>query len=201
MKPTFKLIYICNKLPKLPQDDGGLWRRILLYIFKSRFPANELEVPSTWKEQLEKRIFVRDKNLMSQIPHMRQAMMWIMVQYYKAVMRRRIQPPLPKEVTQAIEMYRAENDQYLQFINEMLKRDTTARMSLNDFYNTFKNWYSDAFGAKAPAKNVVRLAMMNKWGDLSLDNFWNGWRLRTLQDDIAEGRVAVVQQPAAAVET
>ena len=192
-RPQFKLIYICNKLPKLPQDDGGIWRRILLYIFKSRFPANDLEVPLTWKEQCERRIFKRDKDLMNKIPKMRQAMMWLMVQYFKQAMRRRNQQPLPKEVTAAIEMYRAENDHYLQYVGERLKRDAASSITLNDFYNDFKAWYSEQFSSKPPSRHQVRLDMIQKWGDLSFDNRWVGWRFRQMSDDVAEGRIAIVQ--------
>ena len=39
-KPQFKLVLCCNKLPKLPPDDGGTWRRVRVIHFGSRFVDN-----------------------------------------------------------------------------------------------------------------------------------------------------------------
>ena len=195
-RPQFKLAYICNKLPKLPADDEAIWRRVLLFVFKSRFPANDFDVPSTWQEQYKKRIFYRDNTLVSRIPQLRQAMMWIMVQRFRNVMRRRVQPPLPKSVVSAKDMYRAENDYYLQFASDVLKRDPNSRISFNDFYTAFKAWYREAFGLNAPPKNEVRMEMINKWGNLHADGCWSGYRVKRLEDQIEEGEAAVVDNPA-----
>jgi phage/plasmid-associated DNA primase len=193
-RPTFKLAYICNKLPKLPQDDNGTWRRILLYNFKSRFPAYDGEVPPTWQEQCEKKIFLRDKNLMSKIPQMRQAMMWIMLECFKRVMKRKTQPKLPEEVTSAIEQYREQNDYFLQFIKETLKKDQNGSISFNDFYAAFKLWYAETYNMRVPNKNECKFEMQNKpgWGDLTSDGKWRGWRMRVLQDDIEEGKAKAI---------
>ena len=187
-RPQFKLAYICNHLPRVRQDDYGAWRRILLYLFKSWFPPNDLDVPATWKEQVAKRTFLRDTSFMSKIPTMRQAQMWIMVQCYKRVMKRKVQPPLPKEVTGALELYRIQNDPYLQFINEMMKRDDKATIGLIDFYNAYKSWYTESIGGKVPNRNQVKIDMVAKWGNTNAANKWIGWRMRKMEDDIAEGK-------------
>ena len=185
------VVYL-NKLPRLPPDDGGIWRRILLTKFKSKFPANDLDVPCTWKEQLEKRVFLRDRTLTTKIPAMRQAMMWIMFQCFKRVQQRKTQLPLPTEVLSAIDLYRRDNDTYLQFVNERLKRDPVASISLSEFYAGFSAWYRESFGKNSvPSKTDCRTVMIGHWGEM-VNGRWNGWRAKTLEDDVAEGNSAVV---------
>ena len=192
--PQFKLAYICNHLPNLPEDDDAAWRRVLLYRHKSWFPPNDWEVPPTWAEQVEKRIFVRDKNLNSKIPQMRQPFMWIMYQCYRRIKLRPIQPPLPIEVVNAIDQYRQDKDILLKFIRSCLKKDENASISLNDFYTNFCNWYREETGFKPMTKQDLKAKMEDKWDPLDgTSNRWSGWRLKTLEDEIAEGTAAVVR--------
>ena len=39
-KPQFKIILMCNQLPKLQNQDGGTWRRIEVVDFISKFDNN-----------------------------------------------------------------------------------------------------------------------------------------------------------------
>jgi P4 family phage/plasmid primase-like protien len=201
-RPNFKFAYICNNLPKLPEDDdGGTWRRLLLLNFKSWFPPSVSQVPATWKEQLEQRIFHRDTSFQSKIPKMRQAMMWFMFQLYKRVVKRQVHQDIPAEVTSALERYKRQNDVYLQFIDEVLYKEQGASISLNDFYSEFVNWFRESFSTnKVVSKNDLRAKMVHKWGNL-VNNRWSGWRVRRVEDDINEGLQNVVNNPVLAPPT
>lgn len=205
IKPTFKLGYICNKLPKLPVStttDFGTWRRILRIVFKSRFPLNDFEVPRTWEEQVRRRTFYRDLQFQQRLPNMRQAQMWIMIHYYHRYRTRNVQIPIPLEVTQALADFQLENDVYQQFINEMIRSDPTKSITLSDFYTAFKSWHNETYGRNSrtlPDRETVKkdLSLRPGWGDLvQPGNHWVGWRLKTYQDDLAEkgGVIVHLQQ-------
>jgi P4 family phage/plasmid primase-like protien len=188
MKPQFKLVYVCNSLPKLPPEDYGTWRRMLLLTFESRFPALNSSVPLEWEEQYEKKIFYRDPELQSKLNGMKQAMMYIMVRGFRAVAKdlllpKEMQPKVPLKVSRALTMYQTKNDHFLQFINEMLVDDAAATISLNDFYAAFKTWYHENYtGQKPIPKSELREDMEKKWGELGHGMVWTGRRLKTNED-------------------
>ena len=45
-KPQYKLVLTCNHLPKIPSDDGGTWRRIILVEYLAKFVENPEYNPS-----------------------------------------------------------------------------------------------------------------------------------------------------------
>ena len=58
-KPQFKMVICCNDKPKLPPNDGGVWRRITLVEFVSRFvdnPKGHYEYPdgTVWLDPSKK---------------------------------------------------------------------------------------------------------------------------------------------------
>ena len=51
-KPQFKMLLLCNSLPKVPPDDEGCWRRMEVVEFKNRFvenPVAENEYPRDYQ--------------------------------------------------------------------------------------------------------------------------------------------------------
>jgi putative DNA primase/helicase len=195
-RPQFKLFYICNQDPKLPSDDYGTWRRILKVPFVSTFKMEGWLVPQSWKEQLQQKVFFANKNFSERIPHLRQAMMWLLFQSYKRVVGRRAQPPLPPVVTRAIDDYKLSQDFLLRFVRQMCRPEPGAYLSLNDFYTQFKAWWSEEFGrAPLPSRDAVRLEMCNKPGwQMMVNNRWPNWRLKKLEDEVKENEAAVVAQ-------
>jgi len=118
IKPMFKLVLVCNKLPRLPCDDPATRNRIRVMEFQSRFPKNAKEVPKTYEEQVKAKIFPRDEHFSEKLPYMKQAFMWILMQEYKKISKERVRKPDPDIVMQATMIYRENNDIFYQFVNE-----------------------------------------------------------------------------------
>ena len=180
--PQFKLVYICNHLPKLTADEHAVWRRIQRIPFTSRFPSVDTDVPLTSEAQLASKTFKRDHGLIKKMPGMRQAMMWIMFKSYKRVKAYKTPPKIPDIVLKSKQLMQEENDFCLQFIKESMTRDLDAEITLSDFYLAFKAWYSDLYNTtKTPNKNDVRTQMIKKWGNL-INNKWIGWRPKLIEE-------------------
>jgi P4 family phage/plasmid primase-like protien len=178
IKPMFKLAFICNKLPRLTAEDQATWNRIRVLTFESKFPKDSSSVPTTFEEQMAKKIFYRDDNLSDKLGYMKQAFMWIMLQKWKHIKKYGAMQD-PKKVTMATIMYRENNDFYLQFVNETIEKteDDDEGLTLVEIYAMFKEWYKENFpNNKLPIKNELKEDMIKRFGQTNVNNKWTGIR-------------------------
>ena len=192
---TAKIALICNKLPSIGSDDPAIWNRVRILPFESKFPANNEEVPSTFEEQIKKKIFYRDNTISEKLPSLRQALIWYLFQRYIDTTEKGFSKE-PQQVIEATELYRKNNDVFLQFINERIVKDesdTCEGISLNDMFLIFKDWYRETFNSNnCPNKNDMKDDLFKKWGP-SRSNKWKKYRIRTIRDDEEEGLVLALR--------
>jgi hypothetical protein len=115
--------------------------------------------------------------------------MWIMFRTYKECVQTGWMKD-PERVMDATNAYRKNNDVMLQYVSECIKFDPRPgnRMRLDDLFVQFKTWFGMSFnGVKMPSKNDLRDDLTKRWGPME-NNAWNGYRLRTVEDDVSEGR-------------
>jgi phage/plasmid-associated DNA primase len=154
--PQFKLILICNKLPHIPSDDGGTWRRLRVTpwetIFVDHKPTKKLEIQ-------------KDKQLASNMNKWPQPFIWILLKIYypKYIATGLEEPAIVKEFTQN---YRKDSDVFFEFLNENMtetkeEKDTE---SLNIIYELFSTWHSKGYGTKAPPRKELQKYLVEKMG-------------------------------------
>lgn len=173
IKPMFKLVLVCNKLPRLPCDDPATWNRIRVMEFQSRFPKNSKEVPKSYEEQVKAKVFPRDEHFSEKLPYMKQAFMWMLMQEYKKISKERIRKPDPDIVMQATMIYRENNDIFYQFVNEkfVVDKKDKEEMTLSQIYEVFKAWFRDSFpNLKVPTKNELKEDLSIRWKEHMLKN-------------------------------
>jgi P4 family phage/plasmid primase-like protien len=173
IKPMFKLVLVCNKLPRLPCDDPATWNRIRVMEFQSRFPKNAKEVPKIYEEQVKAKIFPRDEHFSEKLPYMKQAFMWILMQEYKKISKERVRKPDPDIVMQATMIYRENNDIFYQFVNEkfVVDKKDKEEIKLSQVYEVFKSWFRDSFpNLKVPTKNELKEDLSIRWKEHMLKN-------------------------------
>jgi len=169
VKPMFKLVLVCNKLPRLPCDDPATWNRIRVLEFESRFPKNASEVPKSFDEQITKKVFPRDENMSEKLHYMKYAFMWMLTQEYKRLTNLKIREPDPEEVMKATLLYRENNDIFFQFVREKYvydPNDKDAVLTIALVYEMFKQWFRDSFpNLKVPTKNELKEDLVVRWKD------------------------------------
>ena len=191
--PLFKMVMICNNVPKLDKNEVAVWNRIKRVVFESRFPANNLEVPIDIDDQFKEKTFYRDPFLNEKFIHWRAPMMWVMVQHYKKVAKRGKMKE-PEKVRMATEIYKKENDLFLQFIIDCVKEDKHSEVLLSSLYDSYKDWYITSYGNnRVVPRTEFKNEIEKKWGTIKL-NKWIGYRLRTINDDVEEGKVITLSQ-------
>lgn len=182
-----KLIFICNKLPKLTAEDQATWNRVRRLVFESKFPANIDDVPKTVKEQIAKKIFPRDPRMSEKIENWKPAFMYLLFLYYrKLVASGSKYIKEPQKVKDATQDYRQDNDYYLQFIKENLVSDGQSSIQIKEAYETFRNWFTTSQGGKPPTSKefAKEMSRKGKLGDPT-GMRWNRWRFRDISDDEA----------------
>lgn len=195
MEVTFKMVIVCNKLPRLEAEDQAVWNRIRVLPFESRFPKDPSEVPDSEEEQIRKKIFPRDNKFNEKIPFMKQAFLWILLQSYKHIQKHGSSLD-PEKVTETCINYRKNNDVFLQFVSEKMKEDDSAAnegITVSEVWAIFKSWYNESFsGVKPPNKSELKDDLINRWGP-PRGNKWKYYREKTDRDLEEEGDILIVR--------
>ena len=192
--PMFKLVLICNEPPKLPYSDKATWNRIRVIPFEATFCD---DAPETLEEQMLEKRFPKDPHFSSKIPAMTEAFFWVLLNHRKN-MKRRFEP---EKVKMATAQYKKKNDIYRQFIDECTVEDETSSIRLLELYSQFKEWFRDSMpNHQLPIKNEVKEYFLKVWGEPEKGCQWNGYRIRTMQDDIDNEDETVVLEEGDLVE-
>ena len=144
-KPQFKLCILCNDIPELPAHDTGVWRRIEVIEFKSRF----CETP---KEDHEFKI---DRMLSEKMKHWKELFMALLLDVYYAKYKVIKKIKVPGEVIKFTLDYKKTCDQYDEFISENVVETKVMSdvIDITEFYDEFKIWYEDTYSNhKYPSK-------------------------------------------------
>jgi P4 family phage/plasmid primase-like protien len=189
--PMFMLTFICNKLPKLKYSDKATWNRIRVIPFESTFVEPGEPCPTTLEEQLKQKRFPMDKEFGKNIPRMVSAFAWYLLQWRQKV-NVRVEP---EKVREATAIYRRQNDIYRQFIEECIIEDDSSSLAITEMYAQFKEWFKEGWpNMSLPIKNEVKEYFDRLWGESERNIKWNGYRIRTLQDDVDCGEVIILDE-------
>lgn len=164
-KPQFHMILTCNKLPRIPSDDGGTWRRLRVVEFTSEF--KEEPDPNNPKQ------FKIDHNLSNKLQNWGPAFIWLLLnKYYKLYRLGDIDKAIsaglkePKEVKACTKNYRVLNDVYAEFIDENIEEYPKGTMTMHEIFGVFKLWYKESYGdVKCPSKKDLKNYMEKKYGN------------------------------------
>ena len=188
--PQFKMNFICNSLPDLRYSDKATWNRIRVVPFEATFVHPDQPCPDTYEEQLLQKRFPMDQHFSKKIPGLLTAFAWYLLNH--RVKNNGVQQVDPPKVLQATEVYRKQNDIYRQFVDENIKEDDDSSISLLEMYSTFKEWFKEGFPNRPLSlKNEVKKYFEKQWGEVGEGVKWKGYRLKTLQDDVANGDAVI----------
>ena len=187
--PLFKLVFITNKLPAMKNHaDKATWNRIRVIPFESTFVKPGEECPETFEEQLLQKRFPMDTEFGKKIPELLEAFAWVLLEHRKNL-KVRIEP---EKVRIATEMYRKQNDNYRQFVDETISKSPNSVISLQELYSVFREWFKEGFpGHQLPVKNEVKEYFFKLWGET--ENLrWRGYKIKEFHEEIETGTALIV---------
>jgi len=152
-KPMFKIILICNKLPHIPSNDGGTWRRLRVTPWESIF----CDKPKAKNE------FKKDGELTEKMKTWGAPFAWLLLnEYYPRYSKEGLCEP--DKVSKYTQQYQKDSDVYLEFLDDYVVEtgcfDDSERIQF--FFELFKKWYSANYSAKPPPKKEMVEYLKNK---------------------------------------
>ena len=148
-KPQFKIILMCNKLPKIPSDDDGTWRRLKVTEFISRFRDKKKLNPNKPHD------YPIDRKLADNFIIWKSVFMWMLINEYKIFDVKGNDPP--KEVEDSTNSYKAREDVLSAFIKVNVIKDLDAEpKTVKSIYTKFLTWFEEEdFNKKDKPKGGV----------------------------------------------
>lgn len=140
--PMFKLHMLCNTLPGIRDGDMATWNRIKVIPFESTFVSME-KCPSSYEEQVEKKIFPMDDRFNDKIPSLVQPLAWYLIQRWKNYDKN--DKYEPEKVTSATRVYKQENDAYLQYIQSYIVESENGSIMIGELSEHFRDWYKHEY--------------------------------------------------------
>ncbi len=135
-KPQFKLLLTCNKLPFIPSNDGGTWRRLRVSPWESKFVDG---VPNAAKRE-----FKKDYNLTDKLEGWKQPLIWLLLKIYypKYIKEGLIEP---KKVTLFTDNYKKDSDVYFEYFSEHLEKTEVDKDNelVNTVFESFREWLKE----------------------------------------------------------
>jgi P4 family phage/plasmid primase-like protien len=170
-KPQFNMVLASNVYPAVPADDGGVWRRLKVVPFTSRFLDNpDPNDPTEFKI---------DYALKDKLAKWGPAFFWMLMQYYEETANTLggtiPEPDVVKRKTQA---YRQQNDHISHFQNDKIVKDDSpdAYVPLNDMYPVYTQW-SKCQGYPLEDRSALRDWFVKNWGDtVEIEGKGEGWK-------------------------
>ena len=162
--PQFKTILTCNKLPFIPSNDGGTWRRLRVAPFEMKFVNNP-------KEPHERK---KDRYLKEKMDNWKEPLLFMLINRYinRFHVTGLIEPNKVKEFTNE---YKRQSDIYYEYISEQLELtgNSKDRINLTTMYADFKMWYKEAHTERRmPVRCEFKDNVEEKIGKMRS----NGWR-------------------------
>jgi len=170
-KPQFKMILACNELPEIPSQDGGVWRRLRVIEFSSRFCENP--------DPEKKNEFMMDLELSEKFEQYSDYFLSMLIDRHKNINPNKITEP--REVINATQKYKDNNDIIGQYLNDKISysEDNKEKLGINDIYNDFRIWVNENIpkGKKCPDRIQLRSYIEKTYGPYGIG--WKGLKIKT----------------------
>ncbi len=160
-KPQFKLSLLCNDVPHFPPKDTGVWRRVEIVEFTSKFTDNPN--PENPNE------FPIDNKISEKIQLWKELFMSYLIDVYYRRYRESNGASLvvPEEVKKFTEEMKLMFDMYSGFIVNVIVETKVPEdvVTLSELYEEFKNWFLETYNSpKIPTKHEFRQYMEKTYG-------------------------------------
>jgi len=151
------LILVCNKIPKIPDNQEAIWERIRVIPFKSKWVVT---APSQEEEQFKQRLFTRDKYFDTKKTRLAICMFKMMIEKYEKYKDQGLVEP--NEMFNATKHLRERTNIYQIFLNERVDRyDISEKefynnhLTIQELHQSFSAWYKLEYkGNKAPTRTT-----------------------------------------------
>jgi P4 family phage/plasmid primase-like protien len=154
-KPQFKIILMCNELPKLGGNDGGIWRRIEVVEYISKFTDDPRPSPANPHQ------YIADEQLTKKLELWNVLFVVKLLDKYRIYNKEGTKPP--KEVKDKTKSYKTCNDVIANWVDADLV-ECEGFNTFDELYDAWERWCDDeGYPPKQrPEKKEVKEALIKQ---------------------------------------
>ena len=168
--PQFNLVICTNYLPEIEGNDHGIWRRVRVINFKSRFTDNPVNNDADAPFQ-----FLIDRTISKRMDTWKEVFASMLID---RAFKNKGRVPDCAEVISARDAYRQSQDCIAEFIAERVVVDTTGSITKTELNAEFKNWYENSYGRRGgPNAKDLHAEMDKKFKSNKKGKIWVGIRI------------------------
>lgn len=163
--PMFTPILACNEIPRLEgsENDEAIWKRIIIIPFQSKFLLDPALVPTTFEEQVEKKIFPCDVHMSDKLHGLTEGIARYLLHVYKNRKSNVMNPP--EEVLVSADHFRKSNDLMNQYISDRILFKAGEHLIFHELFAAAKDHIRENNpGKKLPSQSVFREYINKKFG-------------------------------------
>ena len=152
-KPQFKIVLMCNDLPQLNGNDGGIWRRIEVVKYISKFTDDPRPSPADPHQ------YIADEQLSAKLEEWKLLFMIKLLEKYPVYDKEGTKPPM--EVKDETKSYKTSNDIIANWMDDMIE-ETEEFTSFDELYDDWETWCDDEGyqTRQRPDKREVKQALL-----------------------------------------
>jgi P4 family phage/plasmid primase-like protien len=154
-KPQFKIILMCNELPKLGGNDGGIWRRIEVVEYISKFTDDPRPSPANPHQ------YIADEQLTKKLELWNVLFVVKLLDKYRIYNKEGTKPP--KEVKDKTKSYKTCNDVIANWVDADLV-ECEGFNTFDELYDAWERWCDDEgyHQKQRPEKKDVKEALIKQ---------------------------------------
>ena len=154
-KPQFKIILMCNELPKLGGNDGGIWRRIEVVEYISKFMDDPRPSPANPHQ------YKADEQLSKKLEQWNVLFMVKLLEKYCRYNKEGTLPP--KEVKDQTKAYRTSNDIIANWMDVDLD-ECEEFCGFDELYDAWERWCDEEgyHSKQRPERNEVKESIIKQ---------------------------------------
>ena len=133
-KPQFKIVLMCNDLPQLGGNDGGIWRRIEVVKYLAKFTDNERSVNH------DRYQYLADNQLTAKLEQWKLVFIIKLLQKYIDYDKEGTRPP--EEVKEETKQYKTSNDIIANWVDDRIV-ECEEWSTFDELYDDWENYCDD----------------------------------------------------------
>jgi len=177
--PQFTPFLICNDIPPIKSKDGGIWRRVCVIKFDSKFVDN----PEDDQYRYVPNVFKINRNLKNEMKDWYEPFIYLLInKYYRNYVNNNRKLEFPECVQATTDSFKYDNNIYSKFIKEcLIIGSPNDRINLTDMYRKFDEWFivnNDDEEASKPKRNEFKkhFESLDQFGKYDSKKGWIGYR-------------------------
>lgn len=179
--PQYLMGMMCNDIPEMPSTDDGVWRKVYVVPFESKFITKNEDMfkidhpsyPYHFKAENKEHLY----------PIWAPYLLRILFERFKIISETNFHYPIPHRVREATRKYQMESNIYSQFFSECIQPRPGYKLTQNDIFLRFKDYtttnnYSCKINKKTFMTQIERFI-----GKCIRNEFYDGYMLKIINTE------------------